>query len=280
MSRRQYLNFTTPHGVGMAAMAQSGLSAFLIHETGYLDPVRHWNHPGVDSPFWRFYHNPSPGCFLRHKEQTFALHAGNVVLIPANTIFDCCGPEPAAHFWIHFTANRHGQSIPLQPLVLAVDGTFRALLHEALTLYQTQDDSLRVQRLCHLSAALLHLSFSRLDLPLTSPLPAPLLELVALIDKAPHSDLSNLYLASRAHMGVEKFIRWFREHLGQTPAAYVAESRVRHARQLLALSDKSIDQIAAETGFANRHYFSRVFAKQVGCGPAEFRQRQQRRKGR
>ena len=81
-------------------------------------------------------------------------------------------------------------------------------------------------------------------------------------------------------MSVERFIRSFREHTGQTPAAYVLATRIRLAGEALALTDKTIDQIAVETGFPNRHYLSRMFARQVGCGPAEYRARQRERKGR
>jgi AraC-like DNA-binding protein len=125
----------------------------------------------------------------------------------------------------------------------------------------------------------LHTSFSRLPLPALSPHPQRLAELLALIESAPHGELGNAFLAKRAGMSLEKFIRWFRTQVGQTPAAYVAETRVRLAKQRLALTDKSIDEISADAGFPNRHYFSRVFARQVGCGPAEFRKRQSERKG-
>ena len=64
-SRRKYLNYTTPWGVDLARVAKSGWSAFLLHESGYQEALENWNHQGVDSPFWRFYHNPKPGCFLR-----------------------------------------------------------------------------------------------------------------------------------------------------------------------------------------------------------------------
>ena len=79
-------------------------------------------------------------------------------------------------------------------------------------------------------------------------------------------------------MSVERFIRAFREHTGQTPAVHVLRTRVRLAGEALALTDKTIDQIAVEFGFPNRHYFSRMFARQVGCGPGEFRARQRVRK--
>ncbi len=278
-NRRRYLNFTTAVGVNLTAVAQSGLAAFLIHETGYRPALEGWNHEGVDSPFWRFYHNPQPGCFIRHRDSEIPLGPGHVVLIPAGTIFDCCGPVAADHFWIHFTVSRQGRTDLAAPLVLPVDEVLRPVLNEALALHQAAASDLRDQQLYHVVAALLHAAFSRVDAGLSHRLPEPLRLLLAAIHAAPEGDLANAVLARRVGMGVERFIRWFREHTGQTPAAYVAAERIRLAREALALTDKSIDQIASSHGFPNRHYFSRVFTRQVGCGPAEFRSRQRVRKG-
>jgi transcriptional regulator GlxA family with amidase domain len=81
-------------------------------------------------------------------------------------------------------------------------------------------------------------------------------------------------------MSVEKFIREFRQHTGHTPAAYILSTRLRLAGKSLELTDHTIDQIAAQNGFPNRHYLSRMFTRQFGCGPAEYRARQRERKGR
>ena len=165
------------------------------------------------------------------------------------------------------------------PVVLPVDGVFRSLLADATARHGSEPCDMRDQRLYHTSAALLHVAFSRVEVELARRLPEPLIALLAAIHNAPNGDFSNMLLAQRMGMGVEKFIRWFREQTGQTPAAYVAAARVRLAKEALALSDKTIDQIAVAHGFPNRHYFSRVFTRQVGCGPAEFRARQRVRKG-
>lgn len=279
MSRRQYLNFTTPHGVDMAAVSQSGFSGLLIHECGYMQCLKHWDHTGVDSPFWRFYHNPQAGNYLRYEGAHIPLTPDVVVLIPANTIFDCCGPAEPAHFWIHFSVMRHVRMPLTAPLVLRVDALLHALLAEATHLHAETAEPLRVQRLFHVSSALLHLAFSRVELPLAPTLPEPLMELLALMERAPHGDLSNAFLAARVGLRVERFIRWFRQHVGETPANYVIATRVRLAKQRLLLTDKTVDQIAVECGFPNRHYFSRMFSRAVGCGPAEFRKRQRERKG-
>ena len=278
--KRKYLNYTTPVGVSLSPVARAGWSAFLIHESGYQPALENWNHEGVDSPFWRFYHNPTSGCHLRYEGRDIPLEPDMCVLIPANIIFDCCGPLLASHYWLHFTVSRLSGSVPKGPVIIPLDKTLRVLIQAVLRTHDEPVSEVRDQRLHHESAALLHSTFARLDLPTVPTLPDRLLDVLALIQKAPHSELSNPFLADRAGMSLENFIRAFRQHVGQTPAAYVTATRLRLAGEALVLTDKTIDQIAIEHGFPNRHYFTRMFTRHQGCGPAEFRARQHRRRGR
>lgn len=273
---RKYLNYTTPWGVDLAHAATAGWTPFLIHESGYQSALKDWNHQGVDSPFWRLYHNPKPGCHLVFQGRKITLDPKHAVLIPADTVFDCVGAARACHYWLHFTTHRPGVSFPAVPMLFQVDETMRSMLSKLIEVHQHGADA---HRLLHLACALLHVVFAKLDVPERA-LPERLSEVLAFISRSPHSKLTNGLLAERAGMSVERFIRSFREHTGQTPAAYVLATRLRLAGVALALSDKTIDQIAIETGFPNRHYLSRMFARQVGCGPAEYRARQRERKGR
>lgn len=279
-TRRKYLNYTTPWGVSLARVSGAGWSDFLLHECGYQAALEDWNHDGVDSPFWRFYHNPKPGCFVHFRGRQIALEPSTCMIIPADTVFDCRGPVPACHLWMHFTVNRPGGPMEPAPLVLPMHALLHALAQSVIALHHEPTSDTRDHRLLHESSALLHAAFARLSLPAPPPMPERLLEVLSLIQRAPHADLSNRLLAARAGMSLERFIRAFREHTGSTPAAYVSAERVRHAQQLLALTDKTVDQIALESGFPNRHYLTRVFSQHTGCGPAEFRARQHRRRGR
>ncbi|NUP98900.1 MAG: helix-turn-helix transcriptional regulator, partial [Armatimonadetes bacterium] len=83
--------------------------------------------------------------------------------------------------------------------------------------------------------------------------------------------LTNQRLAATCAVSTDHFIRRFRELVGQSPAQYVLERRVTQAAQWLAFGSDSIDRIAARAGFANRHYFSRVFAQRMGVPPAAYR---------
>jgi AraC-like DNA-binding protein len=51
----------------------------------------------------------------------------------------------------------------------------------------------------------------------------------------------------------------------------VQDRRLSRAAELLVSTDQSIDHIAETCGFANRYYFTRVFAQRMGCPPARYR---------
>jgi transcriptional regulator GlxA family with amidase domain len=55
------------------------------------------------------------------------------------------------------------------------------------------------------------------------------------------------------------------------PHQFIMENRTKEACRLLAFSDQSIEEIANRTGFANRHHFSRAFARRMNRGPAAYR---------
>ena len=61
--------------------------------------------------------------------------------------------------------------------------------------------------------------------------------------------------------------------MGKTPQRYLLEERIRHAKILLAQSEKTISEIAYECGFASQSHFSMRFKETVYCTPGEYRQR-------
>ncbi len=65
--------------------------------------------------------------------------------------------------------------------------------------------------------------------------------------------------------------RRFREATGTTPIAYVQSLRVEAAKQLLELSRKPVEDVAAEVGYENVAFFRRLFKRSTGLGPLEYR---------
>ena len=79
-------------------------------------------------------------------------------------------------------------------------------------------------------------------------------------------------LAIAFHFSENYLIRIFREDMGTTPHTYINATRIRKAKLLLATSNMTADRVAYECGFADYAHFYRMFRKEVGCSPKEYRQ--------
>ena len=74
-------------------------------------------------------------------------------------------------------------------------------------------------------------------------------------------------------MSVSWFIRSFKEYTGSTPTQYILSLRISNAQTLLGSTNYNITEIAEIVGYDNPLYFSRLFRKQSGMSPSEFRNR-------
>lgn len=78
------------------------------------------------------------------------------------------------------------------------------------------------------------------------------------------------YAASK-HMSVSWFIRNFKQYNKITPLNYILSIRIANAKNLLENTSYNVSQIAEIVGYDNPLYFSRLFHKQVGFSPSEYR---------
>ncbi len=76
-----------------------------------------------------------------------------------------------------------------------------------------------------------------------------------------------------AHMSKSRFYRLFTDHTGMTPLQMIQEQRIRHAKHLLRSPDVNIKEVAYAAGFNDPNYFSRMFKKQEGMTPRQYRRR-------
>jgi YesN/AraC family two-component response regulator len=64
----------------------------------------------------------------------------------------------------------------------------------------------------------------------------------------------------------------FRQELGLSPWDCLTRLRLQKAKELLRTTGDNITSVAAQTGFDDSAYFSRVFRKNIGMSPQEYRQ--------
>jgi transcriptional regulator GlxA family with amidase domain len=127
------------------------------------------------------------------------------------------------------------------------------------------------------SLALLQVVLARPDLNWHVPPPQSLHRVCEYIEAHLAETLSASVLARVAGMSQAGLRRAFRRYLASSPARYVSEVRVREAARQLTTTDNTIEEIAEQTGFPNRAYFSRVFKKVSGAAPVGFRSKQRQR---
>ncbi len=74
-------------------------------------------------------------------------------------------------------------------------------------------------------------------------------------------------------MSVRTFARAFARETGTTPARFVERARVDAARRAIEDGAAGLDAVARRCGFGSADTMRRVFAKLLGVGPREYRQR-------
>ena len=96
-------------------------------------------------------------------------------------------------------------------------------------------------------------------------------ETLALLHRNPAHPWTMANLAHAVGVSRTRFAERFRHFLGEPPMAYLARWRLKLAAEMLLSSDRNVSQIAAEVGYASEAAFSRVFKREFGCPPAQFR---------
>lgn len=79
--------------------------------------------------------------------------------------------------------------------------------------------------------------------------------------------------AGRSH---EHVCRTCKSVTGLTPSEYVNQIRIEYAAHLLRSDEVSIDEVIASCGFDNNSYFYRLFKRQYGVTPRQYRLRNMR----
>lgn len=78
-----------------------------------------------------------------------------------------------------------------------------------------------------------------------------------------------------AQFGMERrrFSYLFERYTGLSPICYLTECRIRRSKELLRTCGCPIAQVAECVGYTDSFYFSRLFKKQIGLSPTEYREK-------
>ncbi|NLL01383.1 MAG: helix-turn-helix transcriptional regulator, partial [Clostridiales bacterium] len=92
------------------------------------------------------------------------------------------------------------------------------------------------------------------------------------IEENYHKDISLDDVSRILDISPYYFSKLFKEETGENFIEYLTNMRIEKAKHLLMHSGKNIKNICIETGYSDPNYFSRIFKKQVGVTPTEYRE--------
>lgn len=86
-----------------------------------------------------------------------------------------------------------------------------------------------------------------------------------------NKDISIEQYAESRGMSVSWFIRNFKKFTGTAPMQFIVSLRINNAQILLEQTNYTINEIAKIVGYDDQLYFSRLFRKQKGFSPSQYR---------
>lgn len=79
-------------------------------------------------------------------------------------------------------------------------------------------------------------------------------------------------LAKMESLSNSRYIAVFKENMGMPPSEYILNLRINVACDLLRNHDMSVKEVAANVGYDNAHFFSKLFKKKTGSTPQKYKE--------
>ena len=96
-----------------------------------------------------------------------------------------------------------------------------------------------------------------------------------LIDTRLSEELSTAKVARELGVSAGYLSSVFRKEIGKTLSAYIREKRMKNAAHLLKTTHLQVQTVALHSGFLDVQYFSKLFKKETGATPKEYREKHQ-----
>jgi AraC-like DNA-binding protein len=236
-----------------------------------LEGTATWTNKKLSAPFWRLYWNLNANAAIHLRGKTVELDPATVALIPPFSAFDKSSKGAVAHFHVHFIAGPPFDSLRDNLFSFPITAEIRSLCKRVIPVIALKGDRdpWVIARLAwYVFWALNKIPWEAIQ---KTPDDPRIERVIRLISENAHRPLSNERLAREFSMNTNAFIRFFKRTTGVSPHRYYLDKRIEKACILLHSTSETIEEIASETGFADRFHFSRVFAGIVGTGPAAYR---------
>jgi two-component system response regulator YesN len=86
-------------------------------------------------------------------------------------------------------------------------------------------------------------------------------------------ELTNEKIAAQVYLNPVYLNRIFKKETGLTMSDYIQKERIEKARKLLEKTEMPVGVVAMHVGYSNFSHFSRMFRRQTGLSPQNYRKK-------
>lgn len=98
-------------------------------------------------------------------------------------------------------------------------------------------------------------------------------EIIQYIHEHYNESISLESLAELWNYSIQYLSKQFKPRTGRSPIEYVIQAWVAKAKQLIIRTDATGQEIASSVGYSEVFYFTRLFKKQVGMTPRQYKKK-------
>ena len=207
--------------------------------------------------------------------ETCALLPGDVIVFEPEHPYQYTSEGETTYLWVHYTGFEARSLTKSAGLALNVSqhiGVHRSIVSCFQRLFREfiiNDGPSAQLCVCLLKEIMLYTARYAMPHPSENP---PLLA-IEHIHRSFQKTIDVDSLAQMENMSCTAFRCAFKKHTGVSPVEYIIRQRISAACRLLAQTDRSVSAIAADVGYHDQYYFSRIFRKKTGLSPLKYRSR-------
>lgn len=218
--------------------------------------------------------------FFNEKEEI--VPAGHMVVYRPREVqrYVYYGVDQTEVYWVHFTGSnvknilrQYGISDSTRVFYsgdsLEYKTLFRQMIRELQMCKEDYQELLVI--LLRQLFILIHRQLNNIQKPDSSFLKEEIDSAITYFTENYKKDISIEKYAASRHMSTSWFIRGFKQYTDITPMQYILTIRIANAQSLLEATEYNVTEISRLVGYDNPLYFSRIFKKQKGMSPSEYR---------
>ena len=258
-----------------------------------------WNWKNVRSPFARLYYVTEGTAQVEMSSCVYTLKPNHLYFTPAYTTHSYICDSKFSHYYIHIYEDQQSETSMFDkwdfPVEVSANDTDLGLVKrlceinpflklpqsnpDAYDNHQTLISNLELNRrrpFCDKveSRGILFILMSRFlkyATPKTDVRDDRIQMSLTYIRKNIGSRLNIEQLADKACMSKDHYIRVFKNETGETPNAYITKRKMEKAELTLLTTDLPVKSIADLLGYDDYSYFNRIFRKNSGMTPLQYR---------